>query len=91
MTCGYYDSVGRPYIDGVIFLPHNDRLGEKPLLPISFLVDTGADRTLIVPSGYESRGVEYSDFFNHVSHVLEVFIHDSAKLGLLFNRHPNLY
>lgn len=65
MSCGYYDGSGRPYIDGVVFLPHNDRLKKRLLLPISFLVDTGADVTIIVPSDYEPRGVLYSDFKHH--------------------------
>jgi predicted aspartyl protease len=64
MCCGYYDGNDRPFIDGVVFLPDNSRLKTKPLLPISFLIDTGADRTLIVPSDYEQRNVKYSDFKN---------------------------
>ena len=48
----------RPLTSGLLLFP-----GLEPT-PVScrFLVDTGADRTLIVPSDYESDGFRYQDF-----------------------------
>lgn len=48
----------RPHISGLLLFP-----GLKPT-PVTcrFLVDTGADRTLVTPSDYESDGFRYQDF-----------------------------
>ena len=51
----YGDTSGRPYLEGRLFLP---RLGIQG--DISFLVDTGADRTLLMVDDAQLLGIDYS-------------------------------
>jgi translation initiation factor 2B subunit (eIF-2B alpha/beta/delta family) len=49
------DTTGRPYLEGRLVFPrlnlqHN----------VSFLVDTGADRTVIMPADAVTLGIDYS-------------------------------
>ncbi len=50
---------GAPYLEGHIFLP---RLGLRGL--ISFLVDTGADGTVIMPADSKKLGVRFNTLRN---------------------------
>ena len=61
MIVGRFDERGRPSIDGLVSFPPAQRLGTKiQLIPVTFVIDTGADRTLILPAHYEPY--VYSDF-----------------------------
>lgn len=51
---GSFDSQGRPFIEGDLILPDQ---GIRVRLP--FLVDTGADRTLILPSGTTKLRIDF--------------------------------
>jgi hypothetical protein len=58
---GRFDEHGRPSLDGLISFPPIQRLQNQPLqIPITFVIDTGADRTLILPAHYEPYA--YTDF-----------------------------
>ncbi len=48
----------RPHISGLLFFP----TVKAGYVSCRFLVDTGADRTLVVPADYETDGFRYSDF-----------------------------
>lgn len=48
----------RPLISGLLLF---SEVGTSPV-SCRFLVDTGADRTLVVPSDYEHDGYSYQDF-----------------------------
>jgi hypothetical protein len=61
MIMGRFDEHGRPSIDGLVSFPPVQRLrGKVQLIPITFVIDTGADRTLILPAHYEPY--HYADF-----------------------------
>jgi hypothetical protein len=47
-------ATGRPFIDGHLFLPRLDIHGN-----ISFCIDTGADRSLLLPTDGERLGIEF--------------------------------
>lgn len=49
------DSTGRPYIEGRLLLP---RLGIRS--DISFLMDTGADKSLLMPMDAQRMGIDYT-------------------------------
>lgn len=61
MIPGRFDERGRPCLDGLVAFPPSSRLGNEILLiPITFVIDTGADVTLILPTHYSP--FVYSDF-----------------------------
>lgn len=49
------DTTGAPYIEGRLTLPAQGRRGD-----VSFLVDTGADRTMLMPIDGQLMGIDYS-------------------------------
>lgn len=49
------DTTGRPYIEGRLILP-----GQGLNSDISFLVDTGADRSILMPADALRMGLDYS-------------------------------
>ena len=49
------DTSGAPYIEGSLTLPQ-----QALQVDISFLVDTGADRTMIMPTDGQVVGIDYS-------------------------------
>lgn len=51
----YGDTTGRPYIEGRLSIP---RLGLRG--DISFIVDTGADKSVLMPLDANRLGVDYS-------------------------------
>ena len=57
MSVGRYTGAGRPVVDADVYLP---RLGR--LLPVAFLVDTGADDTTLSSRDWRAAGLEWSDF-----------------------------
>ena len=58
------DTTGRPYIEGRVVIP---RLGIRGV--ISFLVDTGADMTVLMPLDGERLDIDYSLLINPVGTV----------------------
>ena len=50
------DTTGRPYLEGRLVIP---RLSLES--DISFLVDTGADRTVLLTADGQRMGIDYSD------------------------------
>ncbi len=48
------DTSGRPYVEGILYFPRFKLKGE-----VSFLVDTGADRSIISPSDTLRLGVNF--------------------------------
>lgn len=55
LTGRFGDTSGRPYIEGRLILPRLKIRGD-----ISFCVDTGADRSLLLPGDGERMGVDYT-------------------------------
>lgn len=55
LTGRFGDTSGRPYVEGKIGLPDFSITGG-----ISFLVDTGADRTILMPTDWRLLGLDYS-------------------------------
>src|ERR1700742_4021137 len=51
----YGDTSGRPYYEGIIFIPSLKIHGQ-----VSWLVDTGADNTVLAPTDALKMGVDYS-------------------------------
>ena len=51
----YGDTSGRPYVEGRLFLPRFALHRH-----MSFLVDTGADRTVLMPADALTMGVDYA-------------------------------
>ena len=49
------DTSGRPYIEGRIFLPRSSAFAD-----VSFIVDTGADRSLLMPIDGTRLALDYS-------------------------------
>lgn len=45
---------GRPYLEGRLILPRIDAQGD-----VSFLVDTGADKTVMMPADARRLGIDY--------------------------------
>ncbi|MEX0786036.1 MAG: hypothetical protein WD939_05315 [Dehalococcoidia bacterium] len=63
MIVGRFDEHGRPSVDGLVAFPPVKRLNnELHVIPITFVIDTGADVTLILPEHYEPY--TYGDFKN---------------------------
>lgn len=54
--------MSRPTISGLLLFPRISRLDKEPLVAVSFVVDTGADATLVLPADYEAVGMLYRDF-----------------------------
>jgi hypothetical protein len=59
LTGRFGDTSGRPYIEGRLLLPRFN-IG----IYISFLVDTGADRTVLMPLDGVGTGLDYSSLQN---------------------------
>ena len=55
MIIGYFDERGRPYVQGDIDLPTLGAGGQ-----LSFLLDTGSDKTCLMPRDGRRLGVDYS-------------------------------
>jgi len=55
------DTSGRPYLEGLLYLP---RLNIKS--NVSFLVDTGADRSILHPLDGQRVGLDYSSLQGHI-------------------------
>lgn len=86
------DTSGRPYLEGRLVLPRLNLQGN-----ISFIVDTGADRTVLMPLDGQRIGVDYSTLTGGVSTVgvggyaqmfeesgAAVFLEGSTTLHLYF-------
>lgn len=56
------DTSGRPYMEGYVLLP---RLGWSG--KVSFIFDTGADTSLLMPLDAQRRGIDYGLFESEVS------------------------
>ena len=56
------DTSGRPYMEGHVLLP---RLGKRG--NVSFIFDTGADTSLLMPLDAQRMGIDYGIFGNEVS------------------------
>ena len=64
MIRGRFDGDGRPTIDCILSFTPIKRLGDRALpIPISFVIDTGSDTTLILPEHYEPY--QYGDFIEY--------------------------
>lgn len=50
----YGDTTGRPYVEGRLSLPRLGVVGQ-----VSFIVDTGADKTVLMPLDGRRLGVDY--------------------------------
>jgi len=59
ITGRFGNTSGRPYVEGRFLLPDQAIAGN-----ISFLVDTGADLTTIMPSDGQRLGIDYTKFTN---------------------------
>src|SRR4030042_2620322 len=57
MISGAFTADGEPRLRGILSLPSLD----NPIR-VSFVIDTGAEKTIIVPSDYLRYGVKYADF-----------------------------
>jgi hypothetical protein len=56
MLIGRFDrATGRPYIEGHLVIPRSNLRGD-----ISFLIDTGADTSVLMPADAQRIGVDYS-------------------------------
>lgn len=55
------ESTGRPYIEGRLLIPRLRIIGD-----ISFIFDTGADMTVLMPLDADRLGVNYGDLSNTV-------------------------
>lgn len=49
------DTTGRPYLEGRLVIPHFEIVAD-----VSFLVDTGADSSLLAPADGLAMGLDYS-------------------------------
>lgn len=58
------DTSGRPYLEGRLILP---RLGIRS--DISWCVDTGADRSLLLPADGTRMGIDYSKLTGEIPSV----------------------
>ncbi len=50
------DTSGRPYIEGHVFLPRLEKRGN-----VSFIFDTGADTSLLMPVDGRRMGIDFDD------------------------------
>jgi hypothetical protein len=55
MILGYFNE-GRPFVDGLLRFPGSGARAAR------FLVDTGADLTIVHPIDYRSMGLSFADF-----------------------------
>lgn len=53
-------NAGRPHLKGALVFPEIKR--RAGMVTTWFLVDTGADRSLVAPADYEKVGYQFSDF-----------------------------
>lgn len=51
------DTSGRPHIEGYVLLPRLENRGN-----VSFIFDTGADRSLLMPLDGQRMGIDYKQF-----------------------------
>lgn len=51
---GSFDDQGRPFMEGDLYLPE-----QGISVSLSFLVDTGSDQTLLLPSGTAKLGIDF--------------------------------
>ena len=58
------DTTGRPYIEGRLIVP-----GQGLSSNLSFLVDTGADRTMLMPADARQMGLDYSQLTRRTESV----------------------
>lgn len=77
---GRFDSAGRPFVTGELLLPE---LGIRASL--AFLVDTGADRTLLMPVATARLGIEFSRLAMTPHHMAGIggsvrYAHADARL-----------
>ena len=56
LTGRFGDTSRRPFLEGRIYLPRQRSL----CFDVSFLVDTGADRTMLMPDDGRASGLNYS-------------------------------
>ncbi len=75
MIQGFY-LAGRPQISGLLMFPSLSGLTN---LPVSFVVDSGADRSLLTPNDYE-------DYFEYVS-TARYPVSDSSGFGSQIQAH----
>ncbi len=59
MIRGFFNERGQAVIDGLLSF-RLDVKGERPEIPVRFVLDTGSDVTMLVPSDFEPY--RYSDF-----------------------------
>ena len=64
MIRGWFDYQGRPYVQGWLILPRLKIQGD-----VEFLVDTGADSTIIHPSDGQKLKVPFGDLQSEISAV----------------------
>ncbi len=73
------NTTGRPYIEGRLVIPRLNTSGD-----ISFLVDTGADQTLLAPADGLRIGLDYADLHGDgkqiigIGGVTENFVEDAV-------------
>ena len=72
MIRGRFGVAGRPYVNGLLTLPRLSIVSE-----IRFLVDTGADTSLVAPSDAFGSGVDYS--------LRTGYAHSFGAAGLAFS------
>jgi hypothetical protein len=82
----YGDTTGRPYFEGRLFLP---RL--KIVALISFLADTGADQTTIMPLDGAKAAIPYGALRNpHVAVGIGGEARSFAEIAVLTFAHPGV-
>lgn len=64
MIRGQFDDQGRPYVQGWLILPRLNVQGE-----VEFLVDTGADSTIIHPPDGQKLGIPFGELWSGVVSV----------------------
>lgn len=77
---GRFDSTGRPFVTGELLLPDQ---GIRASL--SFLVDTGADQTLLMPAATARLGIDFSRLAVTPHHMAGIggsvrYAHAAARL-----------
>lgn len=85
------DTSGRPYLEGRLFLPRLKVQGD-----ISFLVDTGADSTVLMPLDATKLGLDYSKLTGSVQTIgvgglAQMFREPGAVMFLEGTRKLHLY
>src|SRR5579863_665812 len=64
LTGRYGDTTGRPYIEGRLVIPRLNILAD-----VSFIIDTGADCTVLMPLDGGRMGIDYGQLRNAVDSV----------------------